>query len=570
MNIMRYLGSDYSSVYLKCGKCKGIGLYPKDSFFNSSRPNKCCLCNTPSGIVWGVPPRISSVKNGIPYIFMTLLTIGAYKAITLPYFQNIYYFNKVLTSLNSQLIAILIPLLCSIIPLIFESMLYHNQEKRNRALIGVLLAIVAEGVLLGAATATIIGTQYMTLQITEPSTGEQLEYFGNIIGDVATGRGRLFDTEGNLIYQGGFKNNLFDGYGEKYEHITSVFDEKISDAYCVVYKGFYKNGIPHGEGAEYRYDTYYDFWKNGENPYLHYKGEFYEGVYCGIGTLYSSKEKYVGTFYDGEYNGYGSLLTVSSTSDKVYKYVGMYVDGQLNGEGKRYSPDGTLIFSGEYEQGNAYRGISYYSNGNIRYEGDWKNNMCHGFGKYYWPNGNIYYDGEWENDKFSGRGKLYYESGVLRYEGNFSEDQYNGYGINYYENGNIHYDGEYSNGKWYGYGAAYRENGTLSYEGQLENDEYCGKGKLYFEDGKTVRYDGAYIEGYRTDYGTEYYRTGQILYRGEWDLGYKQGYGVAYWMNGNIKYDGEWYKGLYSGQGREYSENGDLIYEGVFINGEFD
>lgn len=566
---MRYLGKDFSYVYLKCGNCKEIGRYSRNEF-DKERPNKCKLCDKTFYVIWGASPCLKSFKGGVPYVVMTLFAIGAYEIIKMPYFQNIYYFNKLMTSLNSQLIAILIPVLCSILPLVFESLFFHEQERRNKALICLLLVIVAESVILGFAIATTIGSQYMTLQITEPTTGENLEYFGGVVGDVAVGKGRLFDSQGNLVYRGSFKDNLYDGYGEKYEQINSVFDEKISDIYCVVYKGFYKNGIPHGKGKEYRYDMNYTFGKSGENPYLYYDGEFSEGLYCGRGTLYGNSEKYDGTFYGGQYNGYGILWTVSSIDNRVYKYVGMFVNNVLNGEGKRYSPEGTLLFSGTYENGHGVYRISYYRNGNIGYEGGWKDNECHGYGISYWPNGNIHYDGDWMNGKYDGNGKLYYESGAVRYSGGFVADSYSNYGIYYWENGNIYYNGEFMDGEKNGYGISFRENGTLEYDGQWADDMYQGSGILYFEDGKTIQYKGGYINNHQSGSGTEYYRNGQRLYTGEWNQGYKQGNGTSYWMNGKTRYKGQWYENEYSGKGKEYDENGNLIREGVFINGELD
>ena len=42
------------------------------------------------------------------------------------------------------------------------------------------------------------------------------------------------------------------------------------------------------------------------------------------------------------------------------------------------------------------KGIEYYSNGNIKYEGDWVNDKFEGNGKYILENG-VYYIGEYKN-----------------------------------------------------------------------------------------------------------------------------------------------------------------------------
>ena len=65
-------------------------------------------------------------------------------------------------------------------------------------------------------------------------------------------------------------------------------------------------------------------------------------------------------------------------------------------------------FIGEYK--NSLRngkGILYYKNGNIQYEGDYVNGKSEGNGKYIWEDG-TYYIGEWKNGLFNGKGKEYY------------------------------------------------------------------------------------------------------------------------------------------------------------------
>ena len=126
---MRYIGKDRSFVYLKCRKCKSIGSYSKDEF-KVQQFCKCKTCGKSFGFVWGMPPSAETAKLCIPYLLMTLLAVATYYALNSPYLQKIFYFNSILTSLNSLLVAILIPVLCSILPLILEGIFYKGQEKR--------------------------------------------------------------------------------------------------------------------------------------------------------------------------------------------------------------------------------------------------------------------------------------------------------------------------------------------------------------------------------------------------------------------------------------------------------
>lgn len=38
-------------------------------------------------------------------------------------------------------------------------------------------------------------------------------------------------------------------------------------------------------------------------------------------------------------------------------------------------------------------GVEYYANGDKRYEGQWKEDKWHGFGKYFLPDGRVEYEG---------------------------------------------------------------------------------------------------------------------------------------------------------------------------------
>ena len=41
----------------------------------------------------------------------------------------------------------------------------------------------------------------------------------------------------------------------------------------------------------------------------------------------------------------------------------------------------------------------YYKNGQLRYEGEWKDNRFHGHGKAYYENGQLWYEGEWQDGR---------------------------------------------------------------------------------------------------------------------------------------------------------------------------
>ena len=101
------------------------------------------------------------------------------------------------------------------------------------------------------------------------------------------------------------------------------------------------------------------------------------------------------------------------------------VNGKFDGNGKYIWENGEY-YIGQYKNGlRNGKGIEYYSNGNIQYEGDWVNNKPEGNGKYIWENGQ-YYIGEWKNGLRNGKGTLYYSNGKTETEGNFINNVFAG------------------------------------------------------------------------------------------------------------------------------------------------
>ena len=70
------------------------------------------------------------------------------------------------------------------------------------------------------------------------------------------------------------------------------------------------------------------------------------------------------------------------------------------------------------------KGILYYSDGKIQYEGDFVNEKYEGKGKYIYENGRYYID-EFKSNWKHGKGILYYSDGKINYDGNFINDKIN-------------------------------------------------------------------------------------------------------------------------------------------------
>ena len=225
---------------------------------------------------------------------------------------------------------------------------------------------------------------------------------GNIIyeGDFMNGnfeKRKIYDLEGNLQYEGGYYKNKYNGFGKLY-----------GGYHCenLIYEGFFKDGLYEGKGILKEYKD-------------EYNGSFKEGKYHGFGKLYHyeyyTRNKYLlyeGNFNLGNFEGEGNLY--------------------YRGNEKMYFSN-TIMFSGMFKNNEIKgKGIKYYNNGEIKFEGIFDTiNSCQGI--YYSPYGEKLYQGKIINEKPDEYSfiKIYNDYGDIQYEGEIIEGKYEGEGIEY-------------------------------------------------------------------------------------------------------------------------------------------
>ena len=216
-----------------------------------------------------------------------------------------------------------------------------------------------------------------------------------------------------------------------------------------------------------------------------------------------------------------------------------------------------LTMTEEYENGDVYEGEEkdgirhgigryYHADGAI-YEGEWKDDLIHGIGRYYYPDGaaenvlcengkivgstketlpqseirihSIGYDnddlyhGNMQDGKRNGRGTMHYAD-RRKYVGEWKDDKYHGYGVLTHKNRD-QYEGYFVNDKYNGKGIFYCTNGNR-YEGEFKDDKYNGQGTFYFASGN--RYEGEWQDGKRHGQGTMYFKDGTSK-SGRWEMG---------------------------------------------------
>ena len=138
------------------------------------------------------------------------------------------------------------------------------------------------------------------------------------------------------------------------------------------------------------------------------------------------------------------------------------------------------------------------------YQGDWKDDLWHGFGDLSYKNGDLYsgqwfhnmrqgngtlwimsqrkkllwsYVGQWQQDQKEGRGTMFYSNGD-KYDGFWYQNKKSGFGIYVFANNDI-YIGSWRQDQRNGYGVFLKTNKEI-FEGHWINDQKEGPGSYLF------------------------------------------------------------------------------------------
>ena len=221
-----------------------------------------------------------------------------------------------------------------------------------------------------------------------------------------------------------------------------------------------------------------------------------------------------------------------------------------------------LTMTEKYENGDVYEGEEkdgirhgigrYYHTDGAIYEGEWKDDLIHGIGRYYYPDGtaeNVLC----ENGKIVGSTKETLPQSEIRihsigydnddlYHGNMKDGKRNGRGTMHYAD-RRKYVGEWKDDKYHGYGVLTHKNRD-QYEGYFVNDKYNGQGTYYYADGD--RYEGEFKDNKYNGQGTYYWDNGN-RYEGEFKDDKYNGQGTMYYKDGTSK-SGRWNMGVFVGE----------------------
>lgn len=224
-------------------------------------------------------------------------------------------------------------------------------------------------------------------------------YSGTLTDGVLQGKGKEYDEDGLLLYEGQFVDGVYEGDGNLYE------------AGALVYSGAFSGGLANGMGTAY------------SDGFKCYDGAFVEGLYQGEGTEYypDGTVKYRGSFAAGLYEGTGTWYYESGER----AYVGDFADGLREGEGTEYAEDGSLLYKGSFAAG-LYEGTGsrYLENGD-RIQAEFVAGATSGEIQWY-RNGKLWYNGGAVELVPDGFGTLYSDSGKAIYAGEFDQGALDG------------------------------------------------------------------------------------------------------------------------------------------------
>ena len=283
-----------------------------------------------------------------------------------------------------------------------------------------------------------------------------------------------------------------------------------------------------------------------------YFGDWADDKFHGTGIyIFQNLERYEGELFKGAKHGKGTYFYRNGSV-----YVGDWADNFKNGMGKfEYFLD-EIKYIGEWKRGRKHGKGRIIDKGEVEFTGVFVNGQKHGFGEIYFPKVDARFEGLWTQDLANGAGimQLGGPSGAERYEGEYKNGLKAGSGRYSFSDGSV-YEGTLSDDKVTGKGRLQYSNGDL-YVGELKNGLRHGKGVYTTKKGDT--YSGMYSDDLRHGEGVWRWSSGEI-HEGMFKEGLPEGEGYHLFSNGDV-YEGYWLDGFMHGKGRyKWADGGQSV-----------
>ena len=183
----------------------------------------------------------------------------------------------------------------------------------------------------------------------------------------------------------------------------------------------------------------------------------------------------------------------------------------------------------------------------------------------FYPNGQIRYEGQFKNDKCKGTFKYYDEQGNLKATNEFDKSGEQAFNKTYAPNGRMIATGYYLNQKKEGEWKYYDEaSGQLRLVEDNKEGKVHGWSRLYNPNNGVLAEETQYVEGQPEGKCKKYSDTGILIMECQYHNGLLDGPSKTYYPNSAMKEEGQYSKGQKVGQWKTYNEEGDLIAEEAF------
>ncbi len=394
-------------------------------------------------------------------------------------------------------------------------------------------------------------TGYMLTYNTDRT--DNIEYIGNIIAkelyinDMKEGTSFYYYNSGKIKSIVEYKSNRRDGIAFEYDEsgtiITILHYVKGNLAEREKINRTDENGLKQGVWKEFYSD-------NKEKKEVEYKDDKIDGLYK-------------------EYDENGNLTL-------LLKYEGGKIvqDDNIEAEDveikSEYDEDGNITYSGAFRNfkpigihrkydisGNVINAYIYNDNGEKISEGvvDKEGNKT-GYWKNFYPTGELKSEGEYRNNTQQGKWVFYYKNGEIEQTGEFENGRLNGKWVWYYESGQVKREEEYYNGREEGMFVEYDVTGEVITKGEYFDGEK--EGEWYYNVGDEIEI-GSYIGGLKDGKWKHYYPGNILKFEGEYIQGNPDGKHRYFYDNGVLKEEQFFTMGIKEKNWKKYDRYGNLL-----------
>lgn len=183
----------------------------------------------------------------------------------------------------------------------------------------------------------------------------------------------------------------------------------------------------------------------------------------------------------------------------------------------------------------------------------------------FYPNGQLRYEGQFKNDKCKGTFKYYDEQGNLKATNEFDKSGEKALNKTYAPNGRMIATGYYQNQKKEGEWKYFDEaSGQLRLVEDNKEGKVHGWSKLYNPNNGVLAEETQYVEGQPEGQCRKYSNTGTLLMECQYHKGQLEGPTKTYYPTTALKEEGQYANGEKVGLWKTYNEDGDVIAEDTF------